>query len=211
MHIDTILDVTAKLLGITAGLLHIIAFVIYNRQMLEGTSKPNSATWTLWVFLTVLNATSYSDMSGDWVKNFLPIVSSAAVFVTFLVALFLGKFSKLDSYDLAALVVGCVSGFAWWYYQSAAYANLILQLSILISFIPTYKGVWRDSKKEKSLPWFIWTSAYVLSLIVIYMRWEGQWEELAYPVNCFFLHVGVGFLAGRIMRDGSMESVPKRK
>jgi len=193
MYIDTVL-------GIMAGLLHIIAFVIYNKQMLEGTSQPNSATWTLWVFLTILNATSYSEMSGDWVKSFLPIASSLACVITFSVALFRGKFSKLDSYDMTALAIGFVSAFAWWYYQSATYANVILQLSVLISFIPTYKGVWKDSKNEKSLPWFIWAFAYVLSIVVIYMRWQGQWQDLVYPVNCFFLHLGVGVLARRTVQ-----------
>jgi len=43
----------------------------------------------------------------------------------------------------------------WWVFRSATYANLILQVCILVSFIPTYRTVWNNPKTEKALPWFI--------------------------------------------------------
>ena len=129
-------------LGMLAGILHLIAFAIYNKQMLNGTSKPNAASWTLWAFLTLLNFSSYFVMSGDWVKSILPMASSLACILTFLFSLYKGKLSKLDLFDCSALVIGIISGFAWWYFSSATYANLILQAAILISFVPTYRGVW---------------------------------------------------------------------
>jgi uncharacterized membrane protein YadS len=187
----------ATILGIIAGILHLVAFAIYNKQMLEGTSRPNAATWNLWAFLTVLNCTSYFVMSTDWVKSFLPIASSFACVGTFFFALFKGKLSPLEKWDKVALTVGIISGLTWWVFKSATYANVVLQFSVLVSFIPTYQGVWKDSSKEKSLPWFIWAFAYVLILIVIWQRWQNQWQDLVYPVNCFFLHIGIGALAIR--------------
>lgn len=182
-------------LGILAGLLHVLAFILYNKQMLNGTSQPNSATWILWTFLTVLNVSSYAVMSDDWVKYILPLASSISCILTFLFSLYKGKLSKIDPWDGLALGIGIISSFAWWYYNSATYANLILQVSIAISFVPTYRGVWNNPRKEKSLPWYIWSSAYILSIIVIILRWQNQYEDLVYPLNCLVLHAVVGILA----------------
>lgn len=182
-------------IGVIAGILHIIAFGIYNKQMLNGESKPNTSTWTLWVYLTVLNCTSYFFMTMDWAKSFLPIASSAACILTFFIALSKGKMSNIDLYDRAALGIGIIAGFAWWIFRSASYGNVILQASVFISFIPTYRGVYKDSSVEKGLPWYIWTLAYILSISVVIMRWKGQYQDLVYPVNCFFLHFGVALLS----------------
>jgi hypothetical protein len=193
------LDITI-LLGITAGLMHVLAFVLYNRQMPKGTSQPNSATWTLWTFLTVLNVSSYAVMSGDWVKSLLPLVSSIACIATFLFSFYKGKLSKIDPWDGLALGIGIISGLVWWYYKSAMYANLILQASVAVSFVPTYRGVWKDPMKERALPWYIWSSAYILSIIVVALRWHNQYQDLVYPVNCLILHAVVGLLTKRSVR-----------
>ena len=185
----------SAIIGVIAGLLHVFSFVIYNKQLLKGESQPNTSTWILWVYLTVLNCTSYFFMTTDWAKSFLPIASSAAGIATFFVAVFKGKMSKIDPFDAGALVIGLLAGGAWWLYKSATHANLILQISVLLSFIPTYRWVWKNAEREKGLPWYIWTFAYSLSISVVIMRWNGHWQDLAYPINCFFLHLGVGLLS----------------
>jgi len=188
---------SAVSLSAFAGLLHILAFALYNRQMLQGTSQPNTATWTLWTFLTVLNVSSYAVMSGDWVKTILPLASSIACIFTFFFSLFKGKLSKVDPWDGLALGIGVISGLVWRHYKSATYANLILQASVAVSFVPTYRGVWKNPLKEKTLPWYIWSSAYILSIAVITLRWKGQYQDLVYPINCLILHAVVGLLTKR--------------
>lgn len=190
------------ILGVIAGLIHIVAFLIYHRQMLQGTSKPNQATWTLWVFISTLNCISYIVMSGDIIKGLLPIASTAACIAVFVVSLFKGKLSKLNFGDQIALMLGFASIFVWRAYRSATYANLILQICILISFIPTYRGVWKEPSNEKALPWFVWSSAYILTIIVVFLRWQGQYQDLVYPINCLLLHGGVGILSLRKPKGG---------
>lgn len=190
------------ILGIVAGLIHIVAFAIYHRQMLLGTSRPNRATWTLWVFISTLNCISYIAMSRDVIKGLLPIASTIACIVVFVVSLFKGKLSKLNLGDQVALMLGFVSIFVWWGYRSATYANLLLQVCIVISFIPTIHGVWEDPKNEKALPWFIWSSAYILTIIVVFLRWQGQYQDFVYPINCLLVHGGVGILTLREPKGG---------
>jgi hypothetical protein len=124
-------------------------------------------------------------------------VSSAFCVLTFFVAIAKGgKLSKLNKFDAAALVIGVIAAFTWFFLKSAAYANLILQAGVLLGFVPT----WRTAKSERPLPWFIWTAAYVLGVIVVAMRWTGHWGELVYPGMCIFAHLEVGIIAARAQR-----------
>lgn len=187
----------AMVLGFIGGAMHVMAFLIYNRQMLRGESKPNTATWSTWVVLSTLNATSYFFMSGDWVKTLLPIASTTACIGTFAFSLLKGKLSKLDPLDTLALILGLGVSFVWWWQRNATFANLLLQIPITISFFPTYRGVVKNPKVEKALPWFIWSSAYIFSITTVILRWKGQPQDLVYPVLCLILHGGVGFLTLR--------------
>jgi hypothetical protein len=192
------IDTYVLIMAIIAGAMHVIAFAIYNWQMLKGKSTPNTVTWTLWVFLTVMNVFSYLDMSGNLVKSILPVASSAACVATFLFVLSKKKFEKFEDWeDYAALVTGLIAGFVWWYFHSSEYANYVLQIAITISFYPTIKGVKRNPKKEKGLPWYIWSGGYVFMIVAVCFNWNGQYKELVYPVNCLWLHAVVGILTLR--------------
>ncbi|MFA6447565.1 MAG: hypothetical protein WCW31_04935 [Patescibacteria group bacterium] len=184
-------------LSITAALLHIAAFVIYNRQMSLGTSTPISATWTLWAVLTIMNSASYLAMSHDLIKSLLPLASSAACLITFVSALTKGKFEKADPIDRLILRLGLLSGLIWWGFDTATFANLILQVCIALSFIPTFRGTWSNPKTEKPLPWFIWGSAYIFSICVVCLRWRGQPQDFVYPITGLIMHVTVGMLSLR--------------
>ena len=183
-------------LGIIAGIMHVAAFLLYNKQMLAGQSKPNTTTWTTWVFLSSMNCITYLDMSKDVVKTLLPIFSALACIGTFVFSLLRGKLSKLNFWEYIALATGLFSTFMWYLYHNSTIGNLLLQIPIIISFLPTYSGIWK-ADTEKSLPWFVWSGAYILVIITIILRWRGQYQDFAYPVNCLILHGGVGILSLR--------------
>jgi len=183
-------------LAVFAGMLHFSTFVLYNRQVIQGRSKPNTATWFLWVFLAVMNTSSYQVMSGDWIKTIIPIASTVACCFTFLFALIQGKLSRLNFWDSAAVVIGLASGLVWWLFQSAFFANMALQVVIAVSFVPTIRSVVTNPDNEKGcLPWFIWSSVYLIGLFVVLLRWQGQYEDLVYPINLMVLHGTVGVLS----------------
>ncbi|MCI0565885.1 hypothetical protein L0Y46_01665 [bacterium] len=186
---------TDVFLGLTAGSMNVIAFVIYNMQMIVGVSQPNTASRTVWAFLTALNCFSYFMMSKDWIKSILPTMGSVACFVTFVLALVIGKLEPMNLFEWGALCLCLVAGIQWWMYRSATYAQMIMQVTIIVSFIPTYVGVWTGSAVEAPIPWFLWAFAFALGTAVVLVRWQGRYRDLVYPVNCFILHAGVGVLA----------------
>lgn len=185
------------ILGATAGLTHIIAYAIYSRLVFKGHAKPNAATWLLWVLLSFLNLASYFVMTGDWVKIILPVASDTALFTVFFISLFRGKFTRLSRFDWAALFVGITAGLVWWVFRSATYANIILQICFIISFIPTYKLVWKEPGSEMAFPWVLWSSAYIMNLFLVFLRWNDQYQDLVYPIVQFVLHISVALIVLR--------------
>jgi hypothetical protein len=180
-----------------AGVVHLVAFAVYNRQLLRGESRPNAATWTIWAFVATLNCLTYFFAGQDWVKAILPVLGSLACIATLVYALVRGTLSPLAGVDLAALAIGVAAVLVWWFYRSASFANLVLQLAFLVSFLPTYRDVWRDPSKERPLPWFLWASAYLLLVMAVFLRWQGLITDLVYPLLALVIHAAVGFLAQR--------------
>lgn len=178
-------------LSVCASVIHLVAFGTYNIQLKDPTFKPTAATWTLWVVLTTANFAAYLSASNDWVKSLVPAVNSAACVLTFFLALARGKFGRLSMTDNAALIIGSVAIFVWWWCQSATYANLLLQGAIAVSFIPTYRTVWNEPHAEKARPWALWGSAYIFLTMVVILRWNGRWQDLVYPVQGAIMHGAV--------------------
>jgi hypothetical protein len=185
------------LLGLLAGAISLLAFALYNKDVLAGRTQPNTVAWALFAFLVILNSSSYLAMSGDWVKSLLPLANAMACILTFLLGLAFGKFKGLTGRNKVALSIGVVAALGWWLFRSATFANLLLQATIIIAFIPLIEGVWRNPSIEKPLPWWLWSIAFTLNIGVVLMRWNGQWQDLGYPINVFVLHTLVAILCSR--------------
>lgn len=188
---------SSEMVATVATLMHIAAFLWYNQKILQGKAHPNTATWAIWAAESSLNFGSYLVMSDDWVKSLLPAASSLLCIATFGVAIRVGKFSHIDHCDLAALGIGLIAVLAWWWFRSAAYANLIMQASIGVGFWPTYRSVWKKPANETPFPWLLWGAAYTVGTVMVVQRWRGQWLDLTFYVVSVFLHLGIGILALR--------------
>ena len=178
----------ALLLSILASLTHITAFVIYNYKQIFGDSKPNIVSWLLWACLASLNFFSY-------IVSLLSFTSSLMCLLTFGISLFKGKFSKLDWVDYTTLFFGSFTVCIWIIFKSAMYANFIALIGASIAFIPTYKSVFSNPKNEPPLPWFLWSVAFFLLLLVVLLKFDGTWGNFVYPGSMLILHFGVCFKA----------------
>ncbi len=184
-------------LGILAGLLQLVGYGLYGKQIFRGKSIPDAAAWSVWALLAILGSTSYMAMTADPAKYFLPLASSTATLCTFIYALSAGKFRHMDTLGWLTLMLCIVVGFAWWLFQSAAFANIVSVGIVAVSFIPIYRTLWKDSSCENALPWYVWTSAYSLLTLVVILRWDGHYVNLVYPVTMIFLHIPVILLTLR--------------
>ncbi len=187
----------AKVLALVSLMIYLVAFGLYNRQIITGRSKPNAAMWSLWVFLVFVNTASYRVMTGDWVKSLIAYAGCVAITGTFILSLRLGKFTRLGVFDWCCLGLGITAIGVWWIMRDVMFANFIIQASVTISFIPTYRGVWKTPHNERPVPWFLFSLCYVITFIVVVMRWQGQIQDLVFPLNNVVLHLLVGLLSLR--------------
>ncbi len=179
-------------LAAISAAIHLGGYAAYSILVGRGHSRPNMATWVLWVFLSALNCTSYLAMSGDTAKAAVAFAGAFACTVTFAYSLKKGRVSRLNTWDTAALMIGLVAAVVWITLRSATFANIILQCGFVISMLPTYRSVIKDHSTEKALPWFMWGTAYAINLCVVLLRWNGHIPDIIYPLQSLFTHTGVG-------------------
>lgn len=181
-------------LGLTAALLHGVAYVLYNVQAKLGKSSPNAASWSVWAFLATLNALSYREMSGDLVATLQFFTGSVACVLTFLYVLTIGKFSRLKPKEWGLFALGLLATVVWWKLRSATGANMIVLVAFLISFIPTFEGVWRDPFKETPRSWTLWTLALLITTTNVVLR-DGKPIALLTPIVLLVAHGSIAILS----------------
>ncbi len=67
-------------------------FWIFNRNVVLGNEKPNTAAWNLWILLTFVNVSSYFTMNRDWYMSAIVLTDTSLCVVTWLIALSRGHF-----------------------------------------------------------------------------------------------------------------------
>jgi len=179
-------------LAVVSGLFHTLAYLDYNRKVITGLTRPNGATWAIWSVIALVSTSSYFVSSGDFWKNTIPLVNVFLCIGTFILGL--KRFDRLSGVEISALILGLIA-IGVWKLSSPAYANLVVQVAIAIGFFPTYKMVWKNPASEMARPWWIWTSGYTIMIGVVILRWQHQWTDLVYPVNCVILHSLVPIIA----------------
>jgi hypothetical protein len=185
------------LITLASSLIFLIAFVIYNKDILKGNTRPNIISWCLFVLVTLINSTSYISMTGDVIKSALAFTDLFTCVVITCLIIFKGYYSKLNIVEILVIIFSAVSLCAWVLLRSATFANLFLQPAYVLAFVPTYLSVYKSPSAERALPWFMWAFCFVLSIIIVVVRWVGAWEDLTYYILAFLLHSGLGLLALR--------------
>lgn len=181
------------LLAVAACALQVIGHIKYNKN---SGIDPNVTSWTIWGVTSVLDTWNYSEMTGDWHKNLLPITCSLCCLATWIICLMRNRFSKLEREHYLSLIICALAMVVWHKFGDIKDSNLILQVDNLVSFLPIIWTVWRTPSKERPTPWMWWTASYALGTIIVLIRYE-QWQDLMYPVSCAVLHFIVGALSKR--------------
>lgn len=193
--------------AVVATCVFVLGYVVYNRQARRGTSTPNASTWTIWSVVVLMNAGAYFKASDDPLTSALPAASGIACILTFANALRRGRFKRPKFWDGVALILGLAAGLVWWRFEdprianvmvrlapdgadAPVVANLVLQFAIIASFIPTYADAWLR-RSESPPPWALWSTAYLLLVVAIWLRADERWTDYVYPAFGIILHAAV--------------------
>ncbi len=190
------------ILGIVSGVIQISGYVVYTENVLRNEVRPNSASWSIWAFGSILNFVSYAQLTHEWAKEFLPAVCAMSCIICFLIACVRGSLGRLDKGDWCILVLDCIAVLVWWMTESSLYGNVLLQISTAISYIPVVRQVYATPSSEKPLAWYLWALAYGILLVVVILDWK-HWGEMVYPLVGSVSCLGIALLTQRRHKTSS--------
>lgn len=174
-------------LAILASLIYVVGYVVYNYPILKGSKDPDLVPWTIWGINGFLNAVTYRMSTNNSTMSLLNESGSVASFVTLLIAIKKGgKGRKLEPKDKLVLFLGVCCIIASRY--SPILGNGFVLIASTIGMIPVWKELRVDPRRQKFLPWFIWSVALVIMLFVDLFEFE-HYYELIQPSYYLTLHV----------------------
>lgn len=215
-------------LGIISGLLQIVGYWFYLR---DENIDPNPVSWFMFAYGTALLVILEWDKSATVPELIVPIVCAVLSIIVSIRCWiksrknnpqqwwprdwwpedFWEKWSFIsDIFITIGYILAWVLTFAAFISNEtrllAAFMFLFLSnLSSFPSFYPILNTTYKNPRRENPLPWFIWTSAYVLLGYITFVTHGEFWHILMfYPVSCAILHALVAIFA---MRSTVIKSV----
>lgn len=80
---------------------------------------------------------------------------------------------------------------AIWTLESAKYANFCVPAAVAVGFIPFFQ----DPSSEKALPWFFWSVATCMGVVIVALRPDGRKKtDFIQPIMFAVLHTGMFLL-----------------
>lgn len=185
-------------LSFLAAILHGVGYTIYLFQIYNGNSVPNPSSWSVWMFLTILNALTFWRASKDALATTQFFTGSIMCLFVWTYSFFWSRFSPLDTIGWAVLLL-CVFTCFMWRAKGAVYANLVVAGILFISSLPTINGVWQNTNVEQALSWYFWTTAFIATTINVVIRRDKSdprwWLLLVLPIVGILVHGTVAVLA----------------
>ncbi|MEK9159870.1 MAG: hypothetical protein AAB383_04025 [Patescibacteria group bacterium] len=173
----------SQILGGLSGLMLIAAYVLYFKQALKGESKPNPASWAIWMVAGLINAFTYfTVVEGNVWQSFCVSMEAVGVVLVFGYALVKGKFSRVSAVEILCFLMAVGVGIFWQVTSDDRIANLLLQSIYVISFVPTVVGLAAGRGKENPASWSVCVLAYFLSILSLVAGQSGDWIAFVHPV-----------------------------
>src|SRR3989344_8941271 len=92
----------ATFFALIASVLNLAGYILYTRDLRRGNTRPNLASWLVWMGITLLSVSTYVQGTGDIVKSLLSWSILAANILTFGFIMRRAKFSSLSRLDISA-------------------------------------------------------------------------------------------------------------
>jgi hypothetical protein len=184
-------------LTIASASLFLIFFVVYNKNIIKWIIRPNLISRSLFSLITLINSATYLSFTSDILKSALLLTDCFTCLVITCLILFRKYYSKPNTFEWLIIIFSLLSLLCRYLFHSAIYANLLLQPSYILAFLPTYRNARKNPQDENALVWFMRALSFVLNIMVISILWQGVWVDLANPVIALIMHTGLWVLALR--------------
>jgi len=171
-------------LNVLSSLMLIGVYVLYIKQTRDDISTPNPATWSIWLFTSIMNAFSYFSVVHENMWEMVYVGTATVLMViTFFFSFINGKFTKLKRKEIFALISAIIVFVLWKVSETidVVMANILMQIVFVISFHITAERINDGTAKEKYPPWLLAVGAYIVAIISLTIDFDGNWTKLVYP------------------------------
>lgn len=140
-------------IGILAGIISFLAYIVYIRSIFKRESKPNRVTWWIWTFMGLVLAISYY-FSGARNTIWSPIVECIGPFSIALLSIKYGEGGVRDKTDIVCFFGALFSIVLWIIFDSPVLALVINLMIDAFALIPTIKKSYIRPEGENFWAWF---------------------------------------------------------
>lgn len=204
----------ALILGTSAFVLHISAYLLYAYHIFHERIRPNAASWFMWLIGGVIEYLTFNAIGeSHWSTSALPLACVVGLVIIFSTTLFLqlrahfihSRYNKVsyhhpDRSDYALTMFDLGAGFSWLYWNIPGIANIVAVGTSVISFIPIWKTTYKKNE-EHPVPWILWSVAYFCMFVAVLIEGgEGTFIKLFYPIYYFLLHFVMVLLSSTYTR-----------
>lgn len=192
--------------GALSLLLHVTGYACYAREMFLGRTRPNAASWLMWLTGAWVEYVTFDAINSHWSTSALPLACFAGCCAIFAVtaALQLAKWrsdSRETVYlparwpDYAAVSADLGAYAAYAITSGAAWAHAFAVTTSIVSFIPIWRTTWRHGHEAPG-PWLIWCAAYLAMLgAVLTGPGSHTFVQSLYPAYYFLLSAVVAAIS----------------
>lgn len=173
-------------IGFAAGILAMIAYVPYIRDILKGDAKPERTSWFIWVVLAIIAFVSQlaeGARSSLWFTG-LDSLGAAAIFVL-AVKFGVGGFSRRDKIALLAAGAGLV---LWFLTRHAAFALL---MTIIIDASGTTLTVLKTYEQPETETYTMWVVVTIAAVLTMVSVGRISVVVMVYPLYIFLANFAV--------------------
>lgn len=179
--------------GLIAGIVSIFCYIPYIITTIKGTTRPNIATWSTWMILSIV-VTASSFAAGAFNTLWVPLCGVIGQGTIAFLAIKRGKgnWSKFDMICLFGVGLGLVF---WWHFNSPIIALSMTLAVDLIGVLPTFKKSYQEPESENLLTWML----YLFSSIFLILSVESwTWVLGLFPIYLFTVNFIIVVLLLRV-------------
>lgn len=141
-----------QILGIVAGVISFIAYIVYIRSILKGETRPNRVTWWIWTFMGLVLAASYY-FSGARNTIWSPLVEVIGPLSIAILSIKYGEGNRKDRTDVLCFFGALFSIILWIIFGSPIVALITTLFVDVFAMIPTIKKSYARPEGEDFSAW----------------------------------------------------------
>jgi hypothetical protein len=196
----------AEALGLAAGLLQAIAYIVYVLQVVRAECRPNGMTWLMWSYGTLVLLIIEWDVGAPVSILILPAVCAFCSLFVAGYAFARGAYIAPDPQDwvVLGLDVLILAGYVAFAHGLAGEAGGDADRTLVFVFLtgattltsswPILRTTFLQPGHERPAAWFVWCAAYASMGAAMIL--EGlTWQYGVYPVLSLAIHLAIGFFA----------------